>query len=56
VHVVAGDRAEARRAASPNHHRQLHYGGINVTITPGHFETALDGQAIRIVRMGARAN
>jgi hypothetical protein len=33
-----------------NHHRQLHYGGVNVAITEANFELELDGIQIEIPR------
>jgi predicted RNA-binding protein with PUA-like domain len=32
----------------PNHHRQLHYGGIEVAITPTAFELVIDGHPLKI--------
>ena len=35
----------------PNHHRQLHYGGVEVVITATAFELVIEGQAIKIARL-----
>jgi hypothetical protein len=34
-----------------NHHRQLHYGGIDVVITAKAFEFEIDGAALKIPRL-----
>jgi predicted HNH restriction endonuclease len=34
-----------------NHHRQMHYGGIDVMITPTSFEFEIDGAPLRIARL-----
>ncbi|RTL92692.1 HNH endonuclease [Ancylobacter aquaticus] len=34
-----------------NHHRQLHYGGIDVTISEQTFDLAIDGKSLRIRRL-----
>jgi predicted HNH restriction endonuclease len=34
----------------PNHHRQMHYGGVDVVIAKANFELTLDGQPIKIPR------
>ncbi len=35
----------------PNHHRQLHYGGVKVVITPTTFDLGIDGQALKIPKV-----
>jgi hypothetical protein len=35
-----------------NHHRQMHYGGIDVVIGEKSFDFAIDGQLIAIPRFG----
>jgi len=34
-----------------NHHRQMHYGGIDVTITPTSFEFDIDATSVTITRL-----
>jgi predicted HNH restriction endonuclease/predicted RNA-binding protein with PUA-like domain len=36
----------------PNHHRQMHYGGVDVVIADTTFELTVDGQPIKILRLG----
>jgi len=33
-----------------NHHRQLHYGGVTVTITADNFLLEVDGRALQVAR------
>jgi predicted HNH restriction endonuclease len=35
-------------AVCPNHHRQMHYGGIEIAITPASFEFMIQGRLIKI--------
>ena len=34
-----------------NHHRQMHYGGVDVTITATSFELIIDGTPVKIPRL-----
>jgi hypothetical protein len=37
-----------------NHHRQMHYGGIHVTISEKFFEFTIDTKSLKVARFGSR--
>ena len=60
VMPVASQEAGALAASNvmtvcANHHRQIHYGGVNVSIGPVAFEFTIDERAISIRRYGLAA-